>query len=57
MTDTHKVALGFVIFILLTYTMLIVGLNYETSLKLKCIENVTKINSNISEVKDLCGVR
>lgn len=57
MTNTNKVGIGFVVFLLVTYTMLIVGVNQEISSRLRCVENVSKVNTNISQVKDLCGVR
>lgn len=57
MTNTNKVGIGFVVFLLVTYTMMIIGINYDQSSRLRCVENVSKVNTNISQVKDLCGVR
>lgn len=56
MTNTQKAGLGFVIFLLVTYTMLIVGVNQEISSRLRCVENVSKVNANISEIQDFVGV-
>lgn len=57
MDDSLKIGLGLGILILTCFGMLVIGSSIENTNKLKCLETVSAHKNNVSEIKDICGVR
>lgn len=57
MDDSLKVGLGLGILILTCFGMLAIGVTIENNNRLKCLETVSAHKNNVSEIKDICGVR